>query len=142
MAITRRNRFGNTPSIFDDIFNPSYFDEADYSAGRPTMPSVNISETENDFKLEVAAPGMKKEDFNIEVNDNVLSISSEKKEEHKDEKFTRREFSYEAFQRSFTLPKTVDDGNIEASYNDGVLEIKIPKKEEAKKQSPRQINIK
>ncbi|MGK7389918.1 MAG: Hsp20/alpha crystallin family protein [Candidatus Cyclobacteriaceae bacterium M2_1C_046] len=132
----------NTPSIFDDIFNPSFFEEADYAGDRPTMPSVNISETENDFKLEVAAPGMKKEDFNIVVNDNVLTISSEKtREEREEEKFTRREFSYEAFQRRFTLPKTVDEENINASYKDGVLEISIPKKEEAKRKSPRQIDI-
>ena len=96
------------------------------------MPAVNISEHEKDFVVEVAAPGMKKDDFNLNLERNVLTISSERKSEEKQEEkhFTRREFSYTSFQRSFTLPESVDQDKIDASYKDGVLVVTLHKKEE------------
>ena len=111
-----------------------------------TLPAVNIKETKNDFEVEMAAPGMKKEDFKIEVDGNMLTISSERSEEHEEnngnEKFSRREFSYQSFQRSFSLPKDmVDDENIQARYDNGVLKLRIPKKEEAKQKPPKKIKI-
>jgi HSP20 family protein len=108
-----------------------------------SMPSVNIIEGKEDFRIEVAAPGFEKKDFKIDLNNNVLTISSEKevKDEVTDSKYMRREFSYSSFQRSFALPNTVDAEKINASYKDGVLNILIPKKEEAREKPARTIRI-
>ncbi len=111
-------------------------------------PSVNICETENDFVLEMAAPGMSKGDFNIEVTPgNQLVISSESKQEKEEKgedgrRFTMREFSYSSFRRSFNLPDSVDSNKIDATYKDGVLEITIPKRPESKPKPARMIEIK
>lgn len=103
-----------------------------------SIPAVNIKETEDSFSVEVAAPGKSKEDFNIELDNDVLTISSEDRKENEttEEKgrFTRKEFSYSTFKRAFSLPDSVDNTKISASYNNGVLEIALPKKEEAKVQ--------
>ena len=97
-----------------------------------TLPSANVDETDRDFTIELAIPGVKKEDLNVELRRNVLTISSEKKEEkeEKDEKknYLRREFSYQSFKRSFTLPETADENSVQASYNDGILHIEVGKK--------------
>jgi HSP20 family protein len=133
------------PSLFNEFFDRDFFDSANMGFNNSTMPAVNIKETKDDFVVEVAAPGMKKDDFKIEIDNNLLVISSEK-EENKEEKvegeFTRREFSYQSFKRSFTLPKTIEDGKIEAKYHDGVLNIKLPKKEDAKEKPKKLIAIK
>ena len=108
------------------------------------MPSVNVKETDNEFKLEIAAPGLKKEDFKLNLENNVLTIASEKEEntEEKDNGYARKEFSYYSFSRSFTLPeKVVDAEKIEAKYENGVLEILIPKREEEKPKPVREISI-
>lgn len=115
------------------------------------VPAVNVVEHQDGFRIEVAAPGLKKEDFKLNLNHNNLTISAyqEIKKEEQDqtnrnadrEKYTRREFSYSSFQRTFTLPTSVDADNIQASYTDGVLKIEIPKREEAKVKPPRQIEI-
>jgi HSP20 family protein len=104
---------------------------------------VNIRENEKDFELEIAVPGQKKEDFNIEVDENVLTISMENKNqgEVKDDNFTRREFSYSSFKRAFTLPETVNEEKINASYTDGILRFTLPKKEEALPKPKRMIEI-
>ncbi|MGA8854672.1 MAG: Hsp20/alpha crystallin family protein, partial [Christiangramia sp.] len=110
-----------------------------------SIPAVNIMETEDSFNVEVAAPGMNKEDFNIELDKDVLTISSEEKNENettdKNGRFTRKEFSYSTFKRAFSLPDSVDSAKISAAYNNGVLEIALPKKEEAKVQAKRLIDI-
>jgi len=117
---------------------------------RASSPAVNIRETNDKYVLEVAAPGMAKEDFNIEVTpSNVLVISSEKREERKEDseqendkgRFSLREFSYSSFSRSFTLPDTVDAENIKASYRDGVLEVGLPKRAESELKQKRTIQI-
>ncbi|MES2520314.1 MAG: Hsp20/alpha crystallin family protein [Bacteroidota bacterium] len=98
------------------------------------IPAVNVKENENGFQIEVAAPGLKKEDFKLSLHENRLTISAkqeENKEENK-EKYTRQEFNYTSFQRTFTLPKNVDGDKIEATYTDGVLHVGLPKKEEIK----------
>ncbi len=107
------------------------------------MPSVNIKEGKDEYAIEVAAPGFDKKDFRIDLNNNVLEISSEKevKEENKDEKVMRREFRYSSFKRTFTLPDTVDTEKIKASYKDGILSISVPKKDEAKVKPTKQIAI-
>jgi len=106
---------------------------------------VDIRETEDSFSVEVAAPGKAKEDFNIELDNDVLTISSEDRKENessnKEGRFTRREFSYKTFKRAFSLPDSVDNTKISASYNNGVLEIALPKREEAKIQAKRLIDI-
>ncbi len=133
------NGYSTFNELLDSIFNDGY-------AVKPIMhkvPAVNVVETDAHFELALAAPGLNKEDFKIALEKDVLTISAETKQEDKQllQKYTRKEFGYEAFSRSFTLPDSVDYSKIEASYNQGVLLIKINKKEEAKIQS-RQIEIK
>lgn len=132
--------------FFDDFWNDTSFDwnNRNFSSTSTTVPSVNIKETENDYEVEMAAPGMKKEDFQITLDGNLLMISSEKRfdNEEQNEQYTRKEFSYQSFQRSFQLPKdVVDEESIQAKYEDGVLRLIVPKKEEAKKKAPRRIEI-
>jgi HSP20 family protein len=108
------------------------------------LPSVNIKESNDDFEVEVAAPGFSKNDFRIELNHELLTISSGKEIENEtkeDQQFTLREFSYQSFSRSFMLPNSVDSNKIGAKYENGILRISIPKKEEAKPQPPKQIMI-
>ena len=142
----RSNRFfPEIPPSFDEFLNTNWFDMPSTNFMREnTLPAVNIKENENSFELEVAAPGMKKDDFKVELDNNQLSIFSEKQmeNEEKEENFTRREFSYQSFHRTFNLPENKVDGNkISANYKNGILHILIPKKEEAKKQTPKMIEI-
>jgi HSP20 family protein len=124
-------------TVFDDFLRP--FNEW-FNNGGPLMrtlsvPSVNISEDSDQYKVALAAPGLKKSDFNIKVDGNMITISSEKEEkkEEKEVKFTRHEYSYSSFSRTFTLPDEVNQDKIEAVYADGVLTLTLPKREEAKK---------
>lgn len=145
MAIIRRSDFANFPSLLENFFGRDVADFDDFSQRRGNMPAVNIKESDSEFEIDVAAPGLKKEDFKLNLENNILTISSEKeiKNEEKDEKgnYARREFSYQSFSRSFTLPEMVEADKIKAKYNDGILSIHVPKKEEAKKRSPRNIDI-
>lgn len=99
------------------------------------MPAVNITENHNHYNVSLAAPGLKKEDFKIDLDGNMLTISAEKEEKHeeKDEKFNRKEYSYTSFSRSFTLPEDVKQDAIDARYENGILNIKLNRKEELKK---------
>ncbi len=110
---------------------------------RANMPSVNIRETEEGFALELAAPGLKKEDFKISLDNTILSISAEtqNESEEKTEKMIRKEFSYNSFRRSFSLPKAIDLEKIKADYKDGILSVGLPKREEAKVAINREIAI-
>ncbi len=140
-------RFQNQlPSMFDRFFEGDLFDwsNRNFSPTNTTLPSVNIKENNDEFKVEVAAPGFDKGDFKLELNHDLLTISSEKKVEHETkegEQFTKREFSYQSFSRSFTLPNTADGERIEANYENGILRVSIPKKEEAKPRPARMIEI-
>lgn len=130
-TIMKRNQdlFGG---LLDSLFNDSPLFSSEVSR-HYSVPAVNIKNNENSFEVEVAAPGLKKEDFNIEVEDNVLKLSVNKslENEEKEENFTRKEFSYFNFQRSFTLPKNVVDAEkVEANYKDGILSIVLPKQEQ------------
>ncbi|MGN6804130.1 MAG: Hsp20/alpha crystallin family protein [Ginsengibacter sp.] len=134
--------------LFDDFFNRDFFNWglSNFSDTNTTVPGVNVKETKDNFEVEVAAPGMNKKDFKIQLDGNLLTISSERsdrrEENNEDEKYSRKEFSYQSFQRSFTLPKdVVDEDKIEAKYENGLLHLVIPKKEEAKQKPPRQIQI-
>lgn len=140
-------RFSNQlPSMFDRFFEGDLFDwsNRNFSLTNTTLPSVNIKENADAFKVEVAAPGFEKSDFKLELNHDLLTIYSEKKIENETkegEQFTKREFSYQSFSRSFTLPNTADGERIQASYDNGILNITIPKKEEAKPKPSRVIEI-
>lgn len=140
-------RFSNNyPSVFHRFFENDLFDwsNQNFSNTNTTLPSVNIKESNDDFEVEVAAPGFSKNDFKIELNHHLLTISSEKQIENEtkeNQHFTKREFSYQSFNRSFTLPNTTDNEKIGAKYEDGILRITIPKKEEVKPKPARQISI-
>ncbi len=129
------------PSLLDNLF--SDVDLFADSRSNLTVPAVNVKEDGESFNIELAAPGVKKEDFKINVDEKLLTISSEVKKEETEEKdnYTRKEFNYSSFTRSFTLPKTVDIEKIEASHENGVLHITLPKKEEAKPKEPRLITV-
>lgn len=148
MSLMKRNQSMRPgfPSLFDDFFGRELFNwgNNNFSSTSTTIPSVNIKENADNYEVEVAAPGMEKKDFNITLDNNLLTISSEKQQtdESKEENYTRREFSYQSFQRSFELPKdVVDEDKINARYENGVLHLTIPKREEAKKKAPRRIDI-
>lgn len=141
IPMLRNTRF--LPSFTDDIFGKDFLADFFDSSVNKTIPEVNVKESADNFKIEVAAPGLAKNDFKIEVNNNVLTISSEKeaKNEEEGEKFIRREFSYSSFQRSFSLPDSVNQDKIRANHKDGILIVEIPKRDEAKEKPKREIKI-
>jgi HSP20 family protein len=150
MTLVKRN--GNIdglfPTFFDDLFNRDLFNwgNLNFSETNTTLPAVNIKETGEAYEVEVAAPGMSKKDFKVELNGNTLSISSEKtissEDERNDQHYFRREFSYQSFQRTFQLQKDVlDVDKIQAKYENGLLHLLIPKKEEVKQKPTRLIQI-
>jgi HSP20 family protein len=126
---------------FDNFFSDRYFGNNVFG----NMPAVNVVENKEGFRIEVAAPGMKKDDFKINLHNNHLTISAQKQEDaaedNQDQKYARREFSYSSFQRTFTLPQSVDGEKVEASYTDGILHVTLPKREEAKEKPARDIQI-
>jgi len=140
-VLRKRNEF---PSLFNEFFNgdvfPGFFLDIDK---RTATPAVNIVEDKDDYRIEVAAPGLDKSDFKIDFENNVLTISAEKeeKQEEKNERYMRREFNYSSFSRCFTIPDTLDAEKISAQHKDGVLHVIIPKKEEAKEKPARTIKI-
>jgi HSP20 family protein len=124
------------PSVFEDFFRPmdEFFDKGFW--GRPfTVPAVNVVEDTDEYKLFFAVPGMKKNDFKIDIDGNMITVSAEieEKKEEKKEEFTREEYNFSSFTRTFTLPEEVNREKIEAVYTDGILRLILPKKEEAKK---------
>jgi len=135
MTLVKHNN-GLIPGLWEDLFESDFFKKPTVAQAGLSVPAVNIKETPEEYIIEMAAAGMKKSDFNINVERNVISISSEKTlentEENKEENYTRKEFSYESFERSFVLPEAANRDDIKASYKDGVLKVVIPKKEEAK----------
>ena len=143
--MSNRNLFPALPSLIEDFFNRNWMDTT--SNGNmlsSTLPAVNIAESNDAFRIEVAAPGMKRDQFNIQLDNYILTISAEVKDEHQmqEGQFTRKEFYYGSFERSFALPENKIEGDkIEAKYSDGILHITVPKKEEAKVKPARQISI-
>ncbi len=134
------------PYVFDRFFNNPFLDWAQHEQKdvcKHTVPSVNIRDEKEAFHIDMAAPGLKKENFKIEIEKDILSISSEveQSDETHADNFTRKEFSFQAFNRSFTLPETADKSKIHAKYEDGILNIVIPKKEEQKEDDKKQISI-
>lgn len=125
------------PAVFDDFFRPwnEWFEGNEAWSRFSNTPAVNITEEEDVYKVSLAVPGMKKDDFEIDVEGNMLTISCEKEEskEEKEKKFTRKEYNYSSFSRSFTLPEAVNREKIEAKYENGILHMELPKKDEVKK---------
>lgn len=149
MTLIKRRNSGNWPSIFDDAFFRDFFDASPKSFGNVTksVPAVNVRETDKAFFVEVAAPGVKKDDFKIAVDDDMLTISTESKteseEKDKEGRYTKREFSYQSFSRSFSLDQdAVDTENIDAKYKDGVLHLEIPKKTKEESRPKKTISVK
>ncbi len=140
MSIIQRNNV-LFPSLMEELLKPDWLGGIENNAA--TLPAVNIREKETAFELELAIPGKKKEDFNVEIDKDVLTISMEPKAEDETvkERFTRKEFNYTSFKRSFTLPETVDSDKIKASYENGILAFMLPKKEEALPKPKRLIKI-
>jgi HSP20 family protein len=141
------NVYPSFPSFFNRFFEGDMMDwnRSNFADTNTTLPAVNIRENNDEFIIDVAAPGMKKEQFHIDFENGRLTISSEKKEEKKEDSkdnYTRREFSYMSFQRSFTIPENMVDGEkIKATYNEGILHISLPKREEIKPKPARQIKV-
>ncbi len=141
MSLTKRNDV-LFPALMNEIFRPDWFGGTENS--RSSVPAVNIKENEKDFELELFVPGRVKDDFKIEIDDSVLTISAEIKEESEEvkENFTRKEFNISSFKRAFTLPETVATDKIEATYEGGILKFNLPKKEEALPKPKRMIELK
>jgi HSP20 family protein len=150
--LIKRRRNGNTglfPPLRNDFITPGFFTPRlldftdDFFEGSIALPPANINETTKEFQLDLSVPGMKRDDFKVDIENGILTISSEKEEEKKDEdkNYRRREFSYRSFSRSFTLPDNVDENNINAKYDNGMLKIIIPKKEETISKPKKQISV-
>ena len=138
--------FPTFPSFIDNFFSRDLMDwnNSNFSSTNSTIPAVNIKENDDSFIIEVAAPGMSKENFAVNLDGDRLLISSERRDdkEEQDGNYSRREFSYQSFNRSFTIPEgTVDGDRIVAKYNDGILIITLPKKEEVKPKPAKRIDI-
>lgn len=133
--------------VFDDFFKPwnEWFDDSKLMNKVVTVPPVNIKESNKQYNVSLAVPGMKKEDFKINIEGNMLTISAEKEEnkEEKDEKFSRKEYSFSSFSRSFTIPDDVKQEHIDAAYDNGVLIIRLPRKEKEKNiETSKKISVK
>ncbi len=140
MTLVKFNPAKNAASVnpwFNDVFESVFNDSVLTDRLVSRVPAVNIAESDTGFQVELAVPGLKKEDFKISIDKNILNISADKKSESNQEgkKFSKREFSYTSFVRSFTLPDTIDHTKIDAAYVDGILKLTIAKKEAAKVQA-------
>jgi HSP20 family protein len=144
--VKKTSLFPSFPSLFDDFFTKDFFDWNDKNFARlgSTLPSINLKETDQYYLIELAAPGMKKEDFKLEMHNGILTISAERKEEKEEKKedFLRREFSYSSFSRSFAIPENSLEDKVEAAYKNGILNITLIKKEAKSVKSAKAIEVK
>ncbi len=141
--LVKNTDFPVLPNVFNDFFRD--WSTSNFSDTNTTLPAVNIKENENEFIVDVAVPGMDKKDFKIDLDNDILTISSEKTSNNdtSNESYTRKEYSYMSFKRSFTLPKgVIDNDKIKATYKNGELKITIPKLEEAKPKPAKLIEVK
>ena len=134
----------NVPAYWDDFFNDSFYNKLNSTNSYGSRPAVNISEDDKGYTIEVAAPGIARNAFNLEIENDVLTISTENKESKEENKqnFLRREFNYQTFKRSFQLSETIDQEQIKANHDAGILTLSLPKKEEEVQKAPRQIEVK
>lgn len=145
MTLIKRS---NWPTLMNDnwltdfVDNNRFFD-ADWMKRFQEIPAVNVKEKDKEFEIELAAPGLKKDDFKITVENGILTIKAEREEEKeiKEDNFTRREFSYENFTRSFTLPESVNEEKVDAQYENGILQLKIAKKQIVVEKKPKAIAV-
>jgi HSP20 family protein len=144
MSNIRTKETSGIPSLFSDFFSTDFFNDDFFN--RPVtkmIPAANVKETPADFVVELSAPGLKKEDFKIEVHDDVLNIESTKEEEKNEvnERYTRKEFRTSSFVRSFRMPQNIVSEQIDAKYENGILKLVLPKREETKTIGPKQVKI-
>ena len=142
--VKKSRLFPDFPSLVSGFFDEDrWFSHPESTDWKTRIPAANIKETEKEFCIDLAVPGMSKKDFHVNLENGSLTISAEKKDESEElgESFTRREFSYHSFSRSFVLPEIVDEKKISATYKDGVLTIVLPKKKEAVVRSTKEIKI-
>ncbi len=144
MTLIRRfhNQYPDISSMLESLFDNSSYSSAPQNR---TAPAINVRENEDEYNIEVAAPGLKKDNFKVEINNSILSISyeDESKKEVEEQNYTRKEFTYNNFCRSFSIPRTeVDDSKIDASYKDGILTVRLQKRDELKPKPSRMISIK
>lgn len=150
MNLTVRKN-GGLPSLVSDFFGTSLFDrdfldlDSDLFPSRLgiNVPTANVTETAKEFKLELAAPGLERKDFNVEIENHVLKISAEKEEEksEKNGEYSRKEYSFNSFTRSFSLPENVKEGNIDAKYENGILKVSIPKEKETPVKPAQKVSV-
>ncbi len=151
MSLALKKKNGEMPTLFSDWFRPSsIFDSmfSDMGSRLPsrigvTIPSANIKETDKEYQIELAAPGLRRQDFHVDLNNNLLTIRAEKEDEKEEEEddYSRKEYVYNSFSRSFQLPSNTVADKIDAKYVDGVLRIHIPKKEISQQKTRKQINV-
>ncbi len=145
MTQIKTNKGGTFFPEISDIFDNELFPSNRWLARdfKHASPAVNIKENSKEFNIEFAAPGFKKDDFKVNLEENILIINAEKESEksEENERFTRKEFSYKSFSRSFTLPQTINAEKINAEYSDGILKLNIPKKEDSRKIHKKEIKI-
>ena len=141
--LARINR-SYVPAYWDYFFNDRFFNQLNSAGCNTNSPAVNVSEDDKGYTIEVAAPGIARKAFNLEIENDVLTISTEKKENKDEQKqnFLRREFNYQTFKRSFQLPETIDQEQIKATHDAGILTLSLPKKEAEVQKAPRQIEVK
>ncbi len=144
MSIIKSKQNTNVPSLFSDFFSTDFFNEDVFN--RPMtkwVPAVNIKENSAKYFVELSAPGLSKEDFKVEINDDVLSIEANKEEEvsESNERYTRKEFHTTSFIRSFRLPESIKTDKIDAKYENGILKLVLPKREESKIVGPKMVKI-
>ncbi|MBP8946786.1 MAG: Hsp20/alpha crystallin family protein [Bacteroidales bacterium] len=145
MALLPASRSDNfLPRIIDEFLGDDFLKDFFYMPEQFNAPAVNVSEDENKFQIEVAAPGFNKDDFKVSLDNDVLTIQSEKTEEkeEKDKRYRRREFNYQSFSRSFIVPDYIDKEKIEAEYKDGILYLNLPKMKERIEKKGKDIKIK
>jgi HSP20 family protein len=142
MSTLVKTHFSN-PTYLNNLFNRELFGEMNVPTFSGTTPAVNVLEGKEGFKIELAAPGLQKSDFKLNLEKNQLTISAhiEEKNEEDTEKYTRKEFKYSSFQRTFTIPNTIDTEKIVANYEAGILSIALPKREEAIEKPAREIAV-
>lgn len=139
MRIVKYNNNNVFPSLINEFFNDDF--GMNFLNRSHSVPSVNSVENNDSFEIDLAVPGMKKEDFTIELNDKVLVISSETSNSIENDKMRLNEFNFSSFQRSFRVPDSVDQDKIKANYKNGILKIKLPKRKESISKPNRVINI-
>ena len=130
-------------SVWPELFHDDFFNKFLSAGTNPGIPPVNISETTEGFVMAVAVPGLNKEDIKVKLENHLLTVSADKQNENTEENklFSRIEFSFQKFERSFRLPKTVNQEGITATYSDGILTLRLPKMEEAKEKPVKEISI-